>query len=1439
MFRRLSSLFLALPLLFLAPTSHSQTISWLNSSWQYRSAVTIANAGGTTLTGYQLNVVLGSGFDFTKAQSNGGDIRFTASDGVTLLPYWIESWNAGSSSASLWVKVPSIPAAGATVYLYYGNSSATSAANGFNTFDFFDDFSSGSIDTTKWTVGGGSWSVVTDTLPNGLSGSVLQGTTNTPNNELLYSSSYTGTDYILEASGKLISGREWGLGARLNGPTNLYSSNFYADLDTTNNLYVYKWVNNNGSNWATQLGSVAVGTVNLNTWYKVSMAVHSSLIDVSVNGVAWEHTSDAQFPTGGVAIFGGENMVAHFSYVRSRKYAATVPTMTIGAVTTNGVSVASVTVNPTVVVGGTSSQGTVTLSGPAPTGGATVTLTSSNTAAAQVPASVVVAAAASSATFTITTSAVSSSTTSIISASYNGSTQTASLGVTAQTISWLNSSWQYRSAVTIANAGGTTLTNYQLNVVLGSGFDFTKAQSNGGDIRFTASDGVTLLPYWIESWNAGSSSASLWVKVPSIPAAGATVYLYYGNSSATSAANGFNTFDFFDDFSSGSIDTTKWTVGGGSWSVVTDTLPNGLSGSVLQGTTNTPNNELLYSSSYTGTDYILEASGKLISGREWGLGARLNGPTNLYSSNFYADLDTTNNLYVYKWVNNNGSNWATQLGSVAVGTVNLNTWYKVSMAVHSSLIDVSVNGVAWEHTSDAQFPTGGVAIFGGENMVAHFSYVRSRKYAATVPTMTIGAVTTNGVSVASVTVNPTVVVGGTSSQGTVTLSGPAPTGGATVTLTSSNTAAAQVPASVVVAAAASSATFTITTSAVSSPTTSIISASFGGTKPTASLTIAHGIPTVASVTLNPASVLGGNTSQGTVTLSGPALSGGATVTLTSSNTAAAQVPASVVVPSAASSATFTITTSAVTSSTSSVISASYNSSTQTTTLTVAQVASSSAVLTYHNDNLRTGQNVHETILTTANVNSSKFGKLFSLPVDGPIFAQPLYMPGVTVGTQTHNLVFVATEHNSVYAWDADTASSTPVWHASFINPAGGVTAIPCAEAAGNDCSTITPEFGITSTPVVDSSTGTLYVVASTKEVSGSTTSYVYRLHALSITTGQEKFGGPMTIQATSGSATLVPKQQLQRPGLLLVNGVVYIGFGSHGDVSPWYGWLLGYNASNLQRVMVFNTAPANGEGAIWQSGCGPAADASGNIYFNTGNGPFDANTGGVDYGDSVVKLSSSGTVLDYFTPYNQATLDATDADVGSSGLVLLPDQTGTYAHVLIGAGKQGVIYSVNRDGMGKYNAASNQNIQSLAGLSSSGLFGSPAYWNGNVYFAAWNDYVRAFQVTNGMIAQTSHSSITLAFPGATPSVSSNGTSNGIVWIIQENVPNDTVITNPPTAVLRAYDATNLANELYDSTQAAGNRDAAGGAVKFAVPTVVNGKVYVGNSNQVTVYGLLP
>jgi hypothetical protein len=1013
----------------------------------------------------------------------------------------------------------------------------------------------------------------------------------------------------------------------------------------------------------------------------------------------------------------------------------------------------------------------------------------------------------------------------------------------AQSASWLNSAWLYRSTVTVANPGGTTLSSYQVHVVLGSSFDFTKPQSSGADVRFTASDGATLLPFWIESWNPSTTSASLWVNVPSIPGSGITLYMYYGNGSAVSAASGNTTFNFFDDFSSGVIDTTKWTVSGGTWSVVTGTEPNGLTGSIAQGSTVRPPNEILYSTSFTGGDYILEAYGLQQSGREWGLGTRVNGPSNFYSTNLYADLNTTKNLYEYKWVSNNGSNFAVQLGSVAVGTINFNTWNKLRVAVHGTTLDVYLNDVLKMTSSDAQFTSGGVALFGGESMVANFAYVRVRQFAATEPTTAVAGATTNGIVAISVALNPTIVVGGTSSQGTVTLSGPAPSGGASVTLTSSNTAAAQVPASVTVAANATSATFTITTSAVASATNSTISASFGGATPTASLTITHGTPTITSFTLNPTSVVGGTSSQGTVTLNGPALSGGATVALTSSNTAAAQVPASVTVAANTTSATFTITTSAVISTTSSTITASYNSSMQTATLTVTQASLSTGVLTYHNDNMRTGQNVNETILTPANVNATKFGKLFALTADGQVFAQPLYMPAVTVGSQVHNLVFVATQHDSVYAWDADTFSSNPIWQVSFINPNNGVTAIPCGEAAGGDCATIYPEFGITSTPVIDSSTGTLYVVAATKEVVGSTTSYVYRLHALSITNGAEKFGGPVVIQATAGSVTLVPKQEMQRPGLLLVNGVVYIAFGSHGDMDPWYGWLLGYSASTLQRVMVFNTAPSGGGASIWQSGCAPAADANGNIYFITGNGAFDANTGGLDYGDSIVKLNANGTVADYFTPSNQATLSAADNDLGSSGLVLVPDQAGTYAHVLIGAGKQGVIYSVNRDGMGKFNAAGNQNIQSLAALtsgpSSGGLFGSPAYWNENVYFVAWNDNVKAFQLSNGMVSLTSMSSIHLAFPGATPSVSANGTSNGIVWIIQANVANDTILTTVPAAVLRAYDATNLAVELYDSSQAANNRDIAGGAIKFAVPTVANGKVYVGNLNQLTVYGLLP
>jgi subtilase family serine protease len=316
-------------------TGTSVITIWLNPAWTYRSSVTVANPGGTTLTAYQVHVALGASFDFTKALPNGEDIRFTANDGTTALPFWIESWNPAGSSASLWVKVPSIPATGTSLYMYYGNSAATSASSGSSTFDFFDDFSLGSIDTTKWTASGGTWSVVTGTEPNGQSGTMARGSTNRPPNQILYSSTYTGGDYIFEAYGLQQSGREWGVGARVNGPSNFYSANLYADLDTTNNLYEYKWLNNNGSNPSIHLGSAAVGTINLSTWYKLRMAVHGTSIDVYLNDVQKIHATDSQWATGGVALVGGENMLANFAYVRSRQYTATEPTVTVGGATTN------------------------------------------------------------------------------------------------------------------------------------------------------------------------------------------------------------------------------------------------------------------------------------------------------------------------------------------------------------------------------------------------------------------------------------------------------------------------------------------------------------------------------------------------------------------------------------------------------------------------------------------------------------------------------------------------------------------------------------------------------------------------------------------------------------------------------------------------------------------------------------------------------------------------------------------------------------------------------------------------------------------------------------------------------------------------------------------------------------------------------------------------
>lgn len=521
-----------------------------------------------------------------------------------------------------------------------------------------------------------------------------------------------------------------------------------------------------------------------------------------------------------------------------------------------------------------------------------------------------------------------------------------------------------------------------------------------------------------------------------------------------------------------------------------------------------------------------------------------------------------------------------------------------------------------------------------------------------------------------------------------------------------------------------------------------------------------------------------------------------------------------------------------------------------------RLAPSVDVLTYHNDNARSGLNNLETVLTTANVNSSSFGRLYNVSVDGYVYAQPLVLTGVAVpGQGTHNLVFIATQHDSVYAFDADNPSAGPIWQTSFINPAAGVTTVPNGDVNSGD---IVPEIGILGTPVIDAATGTLYVVAKTKENAGSSNpDYVQRLHALDVATGAEKFGGPTTIADTqwdgttytyvsgpsvagtgdgnvNGVVTFNALRENERPGLLLLNGVVYVSWASHGDNGPYHGWVIGYDAATLQQVSVFNTTPNGGLGGIWMSGAAPAADAAGNIYLATGNGTFDVNTGGKDYGDSAIKLSTSSglSVADYFTPSNQAALDRSDLDFGSGGVILLPDQSGSHPHELIVADKEGKIFVIDRDNLGQFHSRDTV-VQEIPKALRGGAWSMAAYFNGFVYFSGVNDVLKAYQLTNGQLRPVRvRASTTLGFPGATPSVSANGTSNGIVWTLQT----DAYASSGP-AILHAYNATNLASQLYNSNQNT-SRDQLGGAVKFTLPTIANGKVYVGTQYGFAILGLL-
>ena len=550
--------------------------------------------------------------------------------------------------------------------------------------------------------------------------------------------------------------------------------------------------------------------------------------------------------------------------------------------------------------------------------------------------------------------------------------------------------------------------------------------------------------------------------------------------------------------------------------------------------------------------------------------------------------------------------------------------------------------------------------------------------------------------------------------------------------------------------------------------------------------------------------------------------------------------------SGATGSTYTTpaTTSADNGSTFSVVvsnsAGSVTSSNATLTITTAP-ASGTDVVTYKNDVLRTGQNLTETTLTPGNVGSTTFGLLHNLTVDGKVDAQPLYLSHLSVGGSQHNVVFVATENDSVYAFDADTGSQ--VWKVSLL---------PSGETASDDqsCSFISPAMGVTSTPVIDRAAGahgTLFLVAMSKDGSGA---YHQRIHALDVTTGAELLGGPKDITATYGSTTFLPGPYAERAALLLSQGTLYTSWTSHCDHGAYGGWVIAYSESTLAPAGVINLAPgASGSGfasqgpAIWMGGAGPAADSAGNVYLLTGNGRFETtlNSGGFpsggDYGNSFVKISSSGgslSVADYFAMSNEVAESTNDADLGSGGIMLLPDQkdaNNTVRHLAVGAGKDSNLYVVNRDSMGKFDSSKNNIWQELDSALGGEVRSSPAYFNGTIYYGPSGGALLAFHLSNAQLSQqpASQTSTQFGYPGTFPVVSANGTSNAIVWAY-ENAGSG--------AVLHAYSGGNLATELYNSTQAANGRDQFGAGNKFIVPTVADGKVFVATTNSVAIFGLL-
>ena len=549
-----------------------------------------------------------------------------------------------------------------------------------------------------------------------------------------------------------------------------------------------------------------------------------------------------------------------------------------------------------------------------------------------------------------------------------------------------------------------------------------------------------------------------------------------------------------------------------------------------------------------------------------------------------------------------------------------------------------------------------------------------------------------------------------------------------------------------------------------------------------------------------------------------------------------------------------------------------NTSVTSATSTVA-VTDLAGVFTYHNNNSRDGVNTKEYALTTSTVATATFGKLFSCPVDGAVYAQPLWVANVTISSAKHNVLVVATEHDSVYAFDADASPCATLWHANLLDSAHGGTsgevAVPGANL-GSGFGDLAPEVGITGTPVIDQSTNTIYVVS--KSENTGTATFFQRLHGLDLLTGSEKLSGPKAIDSSitypgtgdgssGGNVPFHPQNEHQRPGLALAGGIVYVAWASHEDHDPYHGWIIGFSASDLSLQSKYNDSPNGNRGGIWMAGGAPSIDSSNNLFVITGNGDFD---GTKDFGDSILKLPSNldptSSAFDFFTPSIQNSLNASDLDLGAGGAVVLvdlPSAPAGFQHLLIGGGKgagfSGQLYSLDRTNLGQFNASDigAKQIFAVGG----GIFATPAFWQNTLYIAGSGTNLLAYSLgpTTGVFTTpaASLSATSYGFPGATPSISATGTTNGVVWALDNHSYCTSQSPSCGPAVLHAYDATNLATELWNSTQGTGNT--AGNAVKFTVPTVANGKVYIGTRGnnaggadsststpgEMDVYGLKP